>query len=161
MRSFNGGTPSAFTSLRFKDCSSKVIFGKILLIPVFHHRRLAEMFGKILLSLSSLLLIKTQNYYKKKPDNSQEVPGLFCRFSFYLYIEKNNTNRCCSLIPSIYPVPSKLHTKNHPFPITLLGYALDLLVTVSSMRYRTSTSALSTSSSSRGLTNLTLWDISS
>ena len=41
------------------------------------------------------------------------------------------------------------------------GYALDLLVTVSSMRYRTSTSALSTSSSSRGLTNLTLWDISS
>ena len=47
------------------------------------------------------------------------------------------------------------------FPITLLGYALDLLVTVSSMRYRTSTSALSTSSSSRGLTNLTLWDISS
>ena len=95
MRSFNGGTPSAFTSLRFKDCSSKVIFGKILLIPVFHHRRLAEMFGKILLSLSSLLLIKTQNYYKKKPDNSQEVPGLFCRFSFYLYIEKNNTNRCC------------------------------------------------------------------
>jgi len=43
----------------------------------------------------------------------------------------------------------------------LLGYALDLLVTVSSMRYRTSTSALSTSSSSRGLTNLTLWDISS
>ena len=47
------------------------------------------------------------------------------------------------------------------FPITLLGYALDLLVTVSSMCYHTSTSALSTSSSSRGLTNLTLWDISS
>ena len=41
------------------------------------------------------------------------------------------------------------------------GYALDLLVTVSSMHYCTSTSALSTSSSSRGLTNLTLWDISS
>ena len=38
------------------------------------------------------------------------------------------------------------------------GYALDLLVTVSSMHYCTSTSALSTSSSSRGLTNLTLWD---
>ena len=115
MRSFNGGTPSAFTSLRFKDCSSKVIFGKLLLMPDSHHRRLAETFRKILLSLSSLLLIKTQNYYKKKPDNSQEVPGLFCRFSFYLYIEKNNTNRCCSLIPSIYPVPSKLHTKNPPF----------------------------------------------
>ena len=35
---------------------------------------------------------------------------------------------------------------------TLLGYALDLLVTVSSMCYHTSTSVLSTSSSSRGLT---------
>ena len=162
MRSFNGGTPSAFTSLRFKDCSSKVIFGKILLIPVFHHRRLAEMFGKILLSLSSLLLIKTQNYYKKKPDNSQEVPGLFCRFSFYLYIEKNNTNRCCLSFHLYF-----LYLQNCIqriilfFPITLLGYALDLLVTVSSMCYHTSTSALSTSSSSRGLTNLTLWDISS
>ena len=41
------------------------------------------------------------------------------------------------------------------------GYALDLLVTVSSTCYHASTSALSTSSSSRGLTNLTLWDISS
>ena len=34
------------------------------------------------------------------------------------------------------------------------GQALGLLVAVSSMRYRTSTPALSTSSSSRGLTNL-------
>ena len=41
-----------------------------------------------------------------------------------------------------------------------LGYALDLLVTVSSMCYHTSTSALSTSSSSRGLTTY-VWDISS
>ena len=54
----------------------------------------------------------------------------------------------------------KLHIKNfilpiHPsLPITCFGYAPDLLVTVSSMRYRTSTSALSTSSSSRGLTSL-------
>ena len=47
----------------------------------------------------------------------------------------------------------------HFVPITCSGYALDLLVTVSSMCYHTSTSALSTSSSSRGLTNLTLWDI--
>ena len=63
---------------------------------------------------------------------------------------------------SVYHVPSKLHTKFfHPScsPITCSGYALDLLVTVSSMCYHTSTSALSTSSSSRGLTNLTLWDI--
>ena len=47
------------------------------------------------------------------------------------------------------------------FTYSRFGYALDRLVTVSSMRYRTSTSALSTSSSSRGLTNLSLWDISS
>ena len=43
----------------------------------------------------------------------------------------------------------------HPFFLTLsylLGYALDRLVTVSSMHYCTSTSALSTLSSSRGLT---------
>ena len=41
------------------------------------------------------------------------------------------------------------------------GYALDRLVTVSYIHYCTSTSVLSTLSSSRGLTNLTLWDISS
>ena len=42
----------------------------------------------------------------------------------------------------------------HPFFTLsyLLGYALDRLVTVSSMCYHTSTSVLSTSSSSRGLT---------
>ena len=51
-------------------------------------------------------------------------------------------------------IPSKLHTRNilHPLPITLLGHALDRLVSVSSMCYHTSTSDLSTSSSSRGLT---------
>ena len=38
--------------------------------------------------------------------------------------------------------------------LSLFGQALDLLVTVSYMCYHTSTSALSTSSSSRGLTNL-------
>ena len=48
---------------------------------------------------------------------------------------------------------------NHPFfltlsskPTTMFGYALDLLVTVSFIHCCTSTSALSTSSSSRGLT---------
>ena len=53
-------------------------------------------------------------------------------------------------------VPSKLHTRNFSFilPITLLGHALDRLVSVSSMHYCTSTSDLSTSSSSRGLTRL-------
>ena len=51
-------------------------------------------------------------------------------------------------------VPSKLHTRNIFFilPITLLGHALDRLVSVSSIHYCTSTSDLSTSSSSRGLT---------
>ena len=50
-------------------------------------------------------------------------------------------------------VPSKLHTRNIILlPITLLGHALDRLVSVSSIHYCTSTSDLSTSSSSRGLT---------
>ena len=55
---------------------------------------------------------------------------------------------CCTY------VPSKLHTRNIFFilPITLLGHALDRLVSVSSIHYCTSTSDLSTSSSSRGLT---------
>ena len=42
----------------------------------------------------------------------------------------------------------------------ILGQALTRLVTVSSMCYHTSTSALSTSSSSRGFTSFE-WDISS
>ena len=50
-------------------------------------------------------------------------------------------------------VPSKPHTRNlHPLPLNRLGYALDRLVTVSSIHYCTSTSVLSTLSSSRGLT---------
>ena len=79
---------------------------------------------------------------------------------------KDYSFRCFLSFPVYIHVPSKLHTKNHhpsPSQVTYsrFGYALDRLVTVSSMRYRTSTSALSTSSSSRGLTNLSLWDISS
>ena len=60
-------------------------------------------------------------------------------------------------------VPSKLHTVKTNIIIQTyhcFGYALDLLVTVSSMCYHTSTSALSTSSSSRGFTPFG-WDISS
>ena len=53
-------------------------------------------------------------------------------------------------------VPSKLHTRNILLPTalrsTVPGQTLDRLVTVSSMHYCTSTSALSTLSSSRGLT---------
>ena len=48
----------------------------------------------------------------------------------------------------------------HTTAFSALGQALDLLVTVSSMCYHTSTSALSTLSSSRGLTSFE-WDISS
>ena len=44
------------------------------------------------------------------------------------------------------------HKKLHLLTYHRLGYALDRLVSVSYMRYRTSTSDLSTSSSSRGLT---------
>ena len=47
----------------------------------------------------------------------------------------------------------------HPVHLFLPGYALDRLVTVSSMHCCTSTSVLSTSSSSRGLTNFSLRDI--
>ena len=48
-------------------------------------------------------------------------------------------------------VPSKLHTD---FRVSFLGQAFDRLVTVSSMHYCTSTSALSTLYSSRGLISL-------
>ena len=77
---------------------------------------------------------------------------------------------------SLFSVPSKLHTFKSFLEIRLpvleflflllsplspaLGQALDRLVAVSSIRYRTSTSVLSTSSSSRGLTAFA-WDISS
>ena len=68
-----------------------------------------------------------------------------------------------SLVADIYQkthVPSKLHTENFFHRLFSLpfnqpsGHALDRLVTVSSMHYCTSTPALSTSSSSRGLTSL-------
>ena len=48
-------------------------------------------------------------------------------------------------------IPSKLHTDYFP---SCFGQALDRLVTVSSTRYRASTSALSTLYSSRDLTHL-------
>ena len=71
-----------------------------------------------------------------------------------------------------FHIPSKLYTElSLPhlgfllvFSVLLspmtLGQALDRLVAVSSIHYCTSTSALSTSSSSRGLTSFE-WDISS
>ena len=70
-----------------------------------------------------------------------------------LSIYKKMTGFYQSLLIIKY-IPSKLHIRNFltSYLSTLLGYALDLLVTVSSMCYHTSTSVLSTSSSSRGLT---------
>ena len=60
----------------------------------------------------------------------------------------------------IFDIPSKPHTLHIYHSIfcehNQLGQALDRLVTVSSMPYGTSTPALSTSSSSRGLTSLIL-----
>ena len=59
------------------------------------------------------------------------------------------------IISCTFKTTYKLKSLLHPFSLTLsylLGYALDRLVTVSSMHYCTSTSALSTLSSSRGLT---------
>ena len=62
----------------------------------------------------------------------------------------------CSLRSSISKLisdrPSRLSAFKSAF--SAFGQVLDRLVTVSSTRYRASTSALSTSSSSRGLTNL-------
>ena len=60
--------------------------------------------------------------------------------------------------------PSKLHTCyiliESFYNLAIVGQALTLLVTVSSVHYCTSTPALSTSSSSRGFTSFE-WDISS
>ena len=66
---------------------------------------------------------------------------IFCKCFFHFLCTLKTTYKFKSLL--------------HPFFLTLsylLGYALDRLVTVSSMHYCTSTSALSTLSSSRGLT---------
>ena len=64
-------------------------------------------------------------------------------------------------------VPLSLTTGNFRYPEYLenripffrFDQALDLLVSVSFMRHRTSTSDLSTLSSSRGLTSMKEWEI--
>ena len=64
--------------------------------------------------------------------------------------------KCSSQLMLIRPQASLLPYDPYlPCPLPrLVGQALTRLVTVSSMRYHTSTSALSTSSSSRGFTSL-------
>ena len=70
--------------------------------------------------------------------------------------------KCSSQLMLIRPQASLLPYDPYlPCPLPrLVGQALTRLVTVSSMCYHTSTSALSTSSSSRGFTSFE-WDISS
>ena len=66
-----------------------------------------------------------------------------------------SANRLCPRMQAFF-----LHSRFRPAALKLFGQAFDLLVTVSSIHYCTSTSALSTSSSSRGLIAFA-WDISS
>ena len=84
---------------------------------------------------------------------------------FILPTKRNPITRIPSLILSISLYLQNCTQTFHLKPITisypdLFGQALDRLVAVSSMPYGTSTPALSTSSSSRGLTSFE-WDISS
>ena len=79
-------------------------------------------------------------------------------FSKNKYFAENNYKKPPDLSDGLSDIPSKPHTLHIYHSIfcehNQLGQALDRLVTVSSMPYGTSTSALSTSSSSRGLTSL-------
>ena len=85
-------------------------------------------------------------------------------FSKNKYFAENNYKKPPDLSDGLSDIPSKPHTLHIYHSIFCehnhSGQALDRLVTVSSMPYGTSTPALSTSSSSRGLTSFE-WDISS
>ena len=81
--------------------------------------------------------------------------------SWYIHLSNKKTanhiwfTASLNLSSCTFKTTYKFKSLLHPFSLTLsylLGYALDRLVTVSSMHYCTSTSALSTLSSSRGLT---------
>ena len=100
------------------------------------------------------------SYYIKKYGSVQQI-HVFLNHFLFLYNKKLQTLFLKSVaylfLFSIFSyIPSKSHTaKSLPSCSSfsyLLGYALDRLVTVSSMHYCTSTSVLSTLSSSRGLT---------
>ena len=76
---------------------------------------------------------------------------LFYYYHFILKRKKQPTHVDCFL-SFIYLQNCIQEIFSFILPITLLGHALDRLVSVSSIHYCTSTSDLSTSSSSRGLT---------
>ena len=73
---------------------------------------------------------------------------------FYFRYKETHLFRCFFWVPSKPHISPRFCHPAFSYP-PFLGYALDLLVTVSSTCYHASTSALSTSSSSRGLTSLT------
>ena len=79
-------------------------------------------------------------------------------FSKNKYFAENNYKKPPDFSDGLSDIPSKPHTLHIYHSIFCehnhSGQALDRLVTVSSMPYGTSTPALSTSSSSRGLTSL-------
>ena len=85
-----------------------------------------------------------------------------CMIPLYLslYMTKSGYFRIRLICLQNYTLKTLFHHHFYYLSSQPSGHALDRLVTVSSMHYCTSTSALSTSSSSRGLTSFE-WDISS
>ena len=78
----------------------------------------------------------------------------FILYTFHALNKKNNQHTVDCFLSFMYLQNCIQEIFSFILPITLLGHALDRLVSVSSIHYCTSTSDLSTSSSSRGLTSL-------
>ena len=80
----------------------------------------------------------------------------FVCFAYFMSFHSNTGLTTSQIWNQVFalPCPSSLCSRSELNLLSLFGQALDLLVTVSYMCYHTSTSALSTSSSSRGLTGL-------
>ena len=129
---------SSFICILLKDFyMQKLTF----IFEKFHPLSCPNIFLIILLTLDRVRIFLHKNlFYKiKNPRFSLGYKSII----YYIYLQ----NSIQELTSSLTYLPS-------------LGYALDRLVTVSSTCCHASTSALSTSSSSRGLTTLR-WDISS
>ena len=80
----------------------------------------------------------------------------FVCFAYFMSFHSNTGLTTSQIWKQVFTLPclSSLCSRSELNLLSLFGQALDLLVTVSYMCYHTSTSALSTSSSSRGLTGL-------